>query len=196
MYYPKSQIKINLYTNGGEYILSTTRENYKGYYYEISNGEKYTGKTPQDIPTILLTQPQSLLQNSFTVEPESPLKIITVIPSLTPTLPTRSLPQYNPTTPIQPDKDLGVFSRYFCKKTNEFIYLEINKETYDQLNNRNPNIAWDIYTPQLVLWQIKGDKEKTYLANKNNVSLLEQRQQWYGFSQYLKEDFSKYYVGE
>jgi hypothetical protein len=196
MYYPKSQIKTNLFTNGGEYILSTTREDYKGYYYEISNGEKYTGKTPQDTPTVLLIQPQSLLQNSFTTKPESSLKIITVIPSLTPTLPTRSLPQYNPTIPTQQDKDLGVFSRYFCKKTNELIYLEINKQTYDQLNNKNPNIAWDLYIPQLVLWQIKGNQEQTYLANKNNVSLLEQKQKWYGFSQYFKEDFSKYYVGE
>ena len=36
-YYPSSQIKPNQYTNGGEYILSTTKEIYKGYYYELSN---------------------------------------------------------------------------------------------------------------------------------------------------------------
>lgn len=196
MYYPKSQIKTNLFTNGGEYILSTTREDYKGYYYETSNGEKYTGKNPQDTPSILLTQPQSLLQNAFTTEPESPLEIFTIIPSPTTTLPTRSIPQYNPTTPTQQDKDLGVFSRYFCKKNNELIYLEINKQTYDQLQNKDPKIAWDLYTPQTVLWQIKGEKEQTYLVNKNMILLLEQRQQWYGFSKYLKEDFLKYYVGE
>ena len=53
-YYPLSQIKQNLYTNGGEYILSSTKEDYKGNYYTVSNGKKYTGKNPQDKPNILL----------------------------------------------------------------------------------------------------------------------------------------------
>ena len=53
-YYPKSQIQTGIYTNGGEFILSTTDEIYVGYYYELSNGEKYTGKTPDEKPNILL----------------------------------------------------------------------------------------------------------------------------------------------
>ena len=57
MYYPKSQIKTNLYTNGNQYILSTTKEPYIGPYYEISSGDKYTGKNPQDGPNILLSSP-------------------------------------------------------------------------------------------------------------------------------------------
>jgi hypothetical protein len=44
-YYPKSQIKTNLYTNGGEFILSTKKQ-YKGYYYKVPM-EKYTWKTPK-----------------------------------------------------------------------------------------------------------------------------------------------------
>ena len=39
MYYPKSQVKANLYTNGGEYVASDTNTPYKGYYYETSTGE-------------------------------------------------------------------------------------------------------------------------------------------------------------
>ena len=53
-YYPKSQIKTNLYTNGKEYVLSTNKNSYKGYYYELSNGDKFTGKTPEDGEDILL----------------------------------------------------------------------------------------------------------------------------------------------
>ena len=34
MYYPKSQIKTNLFTNGNEYFLSTNGESYTGYYYK------------------------------------------------------------------------------------------------------------------------------------------------------------------
>ena len=54
MYFPKSQIKSNLYTNGEEYILSTSKESYTGYYYTTSNGSSYTGRNPQDGPNILL----------------------------------------------------------------------------------------------------------------------------------------------
>ncbi len=32
-----------------------TQEEYKGYYYKISSGKLYTGKTPKDGPNILLT---------------------------------------------------------------------------------------------------------------------------------------------
>ena len=53
-YYPKSQIKTNLYTNGEELILSNTNEDYIGYYYEISNGDKFTGKYPNDGRNIAL----------------------------------------------------------------------------------------------------------------------------------------------
>ena len=56
-YYPKSQIKTNLYTNGEELILSNTNEDYIGYYYEISNGDKFTGKYPNDGRNILLQSP-------------------------------------------------------------------------------------------------------------------------------------------
>ena len=59
MYFPKSQIKSNLYTNGGEYVLSTTKQDYKGYYYEVSTGQKFTGKTPQDGPNISLIPSQT-----------------------------------------------------------------------------------------------------------------------------------------
>ena len=212
MYFPKSQIKSNLYTNGGEYILSTTKNEYKGYYYEISNGRKYTGKTPQDGPNILL------LISTITLKPtpsnpqpsESPSNIIFPTDSSNPiiystdpfnetiskTLPNRYLPQYNPTAPTQKDISLGVFQRFFCKKNNELIYVEINQSTYSQLKARSSQIAWDLYTPLDTLWYIKGNREKVYNTNKNLISLIEQKQKWYGFSQYFKEDFSKYYVGE
>jgi hypothetical protein len=199
MYFPKSQIKSNLFTNGNEYILSTTKEEYKGYYYETSNGRKYTGKTPQDGQNILLIV-QNLIQSitppiSPTIDLTSPI-IYSLNKSISNSLPNRSLPQYNPTLPTQKDISLGVFQRFFCKKNNELIYMEINQSTYSQLKAKSSQIAWDLYTPIDTLWYMKGDREKVYNTNKNLISLIEQKQKWYGFSQYFKEDFSKYYVGE
>jgi hypothetical protein len=210
MYFPKSQIKTNLYTNGGKYILSTTQEDYKGYYYETSNGTRYTGKTPQDGPNILLILPTNVTNPTL---PQYSDPIIYALEgdknensNLTtldnnvyfdlkkPKLTFRSLPLPNPTLPTQQDQNLGVFTRYFCKKNNELKYIEIDKTTSEKLTSKSDDIAWDLYTPVSTLWYIKGDKEKTYKANKGLISLIEQQKSWYGFTQWFKDKFLKYYL--
>jgi hypothetical protein len=202
MYYPKSQIKSNLYTNGGEYILSTTREDYKGHYYEVASGQKFTGKTPQDGINIQLLPPT--LNSRYT--PENKLDIsITTIQYFQPSddyvviknidiSQEKILPQSNLTTPTQQDQSLGIFTRYFCKKNNELKYMEIDKITHDQLKSKDSKIAWDLYTPISTLWYIKGEKEKTYNANKGLITLIEQKQSWYGFTQWFQDKFLKYYL--
>jgi hypothetical protein len=191
MYYPKSQIKTNLYTNGDEYILSTNQQNYKGYYYKTSNGDKYTGKFPDDGSNILLVE---LTPSSDEPGENNPILTLAISQYNTNLQLERFLPLSNQPSPSLQDYTLGVFTRYFCKKTNELKYIEINKETHDKLKVRDKQIAWDLYEPQSIVWQINGDREGTFLANKNNIALLEKRQKWYGFSQYLKEDYLKYYL--
>jgi hypothetical protein len=191
MYYPKSQIKTNLYTNGDEYILSTNQQNYKGYYYKTSNGDKYTGKFPDDGSNILLVE---LTPSSDEPGENNPILTLAISQYNTNIQPERFLPLSNQPSPSLQDYILGSFTRYFCKKTNELKYIEINKETHDKLKVRDKQIAWDLYEPQSIVWQINGDREGTFLANKNNIALLEKRQKWYGFSQYLKEDYLKYYL--
>jgi len=225
MYYPQSQIKANLYTNGGEYILSTTEENYKGHFYEVSNGSKYTGKSPLDPPNILML----LIDNGAPLEsikyPEVPYTDRSIIiandvptdinnipqishavnnfntvfrppPNYSPSvrLPLgRLLPSPNPSLPTAQDHEFGEFQRYFAKKNNELRYLEIDKQTYTLLQNEDAAIAWDLYTPITVTWELSGDEEKTYNINKNIVNLAEQNNKWYGFTQWFKDKFLKYY---
>ena len=225
VYYPLSQIQQNLYTNGGEYILSTTKENYKGFYYQISNGKKYTGKTPQDGPNILLsiinfstinedngddinniislTIPAMAFDNPQSNNPKIPLSYLNNEISteynklnLLYTPSERFIPLFNPTLPTEKDLNLGQFNRYFCKKTNELKYLEIDKKTYDQLKAKDPKIAWDLYEPASILWITSRYQEDTFNTNKLSVFKIEQNQRWYGFSQYFKEDYLKYYSFE
>ena len=212
MYYPKSQIKTDLYTNGGEYVLLTDSSDYSGYYYTTSTGRKYTGRNPQDGPNIELTNlgKNSGFNSLVTPATEQPSVIINdpiigdqaianpfdnnyTNPNLSQAQP-RNIPLFSITLPTQSDKDLGVFTRYFCKKNNELRYLEINQDTYNQLNSRDPKIAWDLYSGLSLLWEIKGEKSKVYEINKSSTSLLEKRNNWIGFSQYLKENYLKYYL--
>lgn len=211
MYFPKSQIKTNIYTNGGEYILSTTKEEYKGYYYKLSNGKLYTGKSPNNKPNILLlpgtklndsqssysqnAPPNNIIisnsvEEGYEIYPSMNFKLYPQNRNYIP----RGIPQYNPTTPNPPDYELGMFQRYFCKKNNELIYIEIDKSTQQQLNSQNPQIAWDLYSAVSLNWYLKGDKEKIFNVNKNLVSLIETQQKWYGFSQYFKDNYLKYYL--
>ena len=204
MYFPKSQINPNLYTNGGEYILSTTKENYKGYYYETSNGQKYTGKTPQDGANTLLIPSQTYndAPNPSTVTPD-PSNTITIPNSVEKNyfinldffkypkindFKNRAIPIPNPTIPTDQETELGVYTRYFCKKNNELKYMEIDKTTFQKLNSKSKDIAWDLYTPVSTLWYLIGNVD-SYGANKGLVSLIEKNQKWYGFTQWFKERF-------
>ena len=198
MYYPKSQIQPNLYTNGGEFILSTTKEDYKGNYYKVSSGKLYSGKNPTDKPNILLTlldlnSPEEFKQtfdpNFITTQDDLSNGSYLLNP------PIRTIPSFNPTLPTDQDKQNGQFNRYFCKKTNELKYLEIDKKTYDQLKAKDLKIAWDLYEPAFLLWVIKGNQETVFNTNKTSVFKIEQNQRWNGFSQYFKENYLKYYLG-
>jgi len=193
-YYPKSQVKTSLYTSGNEYALSTTGENYIGYYYETSTGQAFSGKNPQqglNIPLVIFTPSPS---NSPQFDGPS-TQITSLNSTISPSLPTRFLPPPNPTLPTDQDKQKGQFTRYFCKKTNELVYIEISKTTFTQLSTKSPDIAWDLYDPISLLWQIEGNKEQVYKSNKTSVQLIEQRNKWYGFSQYFKDKYLKYYLG-
>ena len=211
-YYPLSQIKPNLYTNGGEYALSTTKENYIGYYYEVSNGKKYTGKTPQDGQNIFLILPITINDDPLQSLPSNPFiyYINYQIPNVVDkkyediisyeywSLKTdRSIriipPQFKP-LPTVKDYSLGVFQRFFCKKNNENIYFETDSDSHAKLSQKNSGIAFDLYSSLSTLWYLKGDKEKIYQANKGLIRLIEQNQKWYGFSQFFKEDYLKYYL--
>jgi hypothetical protein len=198
LYYPKSQIKPNLYTNGNEYVFSTTKEEYKGYYYEVSNGQKYTGKNPQDGSNILLSllDPLTLQIENLTKQNLTYIEVQDNISEGVYTFisPLRVIPQFNPTLPTTQDQQNGQFTRYFCKRNNDTQYLEISKETHDQLKSRNPQIAWDLFTPVSLIWQIVGNKEQVYNSNRASTIAIEQNLKWYGFSQYFQDKFLKYYV--
>jgi hypothetical protein len=208
-YYPKSQVTTNLNTSGGELAYVNGQE-YIGYYWKNSKGQFFTGKTPQDRPTEKLVKinynednflerdtativlfpsdPDPILLNSdslISVSDYIKLKRINNLKIF--------LPYYSPTLPTQQDYQNGEMRRYFCKKTNEVIYLERNKETYDKLITQDPQILWQLYLPFNLSWQLTGNKEDVYKTNKNITELTSFRLKLPMLSKYLKDDFTKYY---
>jgi hypothetical protein len=195
MYFPESQITPNQYTNGGEFQIKSTSQPYIGYYFITSTGQRYTGRNQNDNPVLELT---SLISNTSNTNPNLPeVTTLTdytynnIIPA-----PSKIIykPVYNPNIPTQQDYQIGEYRRYFCKKTNEIIYLEINQNTFNKLATQSPNILWQYYLPFYLPWNLTGTKEQVATVNRNIVLLTMKNLSLPQFDAYLKFDFTKYYV--
>ena len=196
MYYPKSQIKTNLYTNGNEFMYVSNNTPYIGFYWMTSDMKYFTGKTPQDMPVQELTL--IYVNNTTTTQPiinELNFSNQTFVynqlkpsPTNTYNLPTSYQPQ-----PTQQDYQIGEFRRYFTKKTNEIIYIEVDKDTYENILNKNPQWSYQYYIVFNIPWVISGDKLTVAKTNKNIVDLTIQRFDLPKFNMYLKNDYTKFY---
>ncbi len=191
-YFPLSQIKTNLVSNG-EFALVGNQEIYYGPYWKTSTGKYFTGKTPQDLPTreIIPISQSPVATDDIELTPS--LDSINYN-SITITTPTYSnIPQYIPTQPTEQDYQNGEFTRFFAKKTNELIYIEIDQPQYDRLLSKNPDILWQLYLPFSLPWQITGDKEQVARTNFNITELTSQRLQLPRLGDYLNNNYLKYY---
>ena len=206
-YYPKSQIKENQYTNGGEFVIVSSQENYSGYYWSTSKGEFFTGKTPNDKPTQKIQVASKIpalektKSNTPTIEPFPDTYFI--VDDAYYQSKNLSTKRDAPRAPIQTlgkptDKDIqnGFFNRYFVKKGNEFKFIEVDKEEYFRFSNKYSFVQWQLYTPIKIKWDIQGDREQVYNGNKTVVSLTEQIKNLPGFTLFFREQFDKFWLGK
>lgn len=193
-YYPKSQIQPSLYTNGGEYILSTTKEEYFGNYFKTSNNLTYTGTSPDNKPNILLYPILDIDKDgSHNGANENPLEVDTTIfyPNSNASTGELFIPQFNTPLPTSSDYKKEIFTRYFCKKTNENKYIEINQITYNKLQTKDSSILWSLYTPFSIQWKISPNESKNLEYNYSSVSNIGNTTGFTEFSNYIK-NYSQY----
>jgi hypothetical protein len=201
-YYPKSQVKTNLYANLGEYLIASTGEPYQGPYWKNSKNEFFTGKTPSDVPFQQLTPTFDPINDFKSPVPQNPISEVVTTDvgyilskgiNLGNISNYQALPNYISNPPTEQDYQNGEFRRYFCKKTNEILYLEIDQTTYDNLVGKNSQYLWQLYLPFNLPWQITGNKEQVARTNKNIVELTSKRLQLPKFGDYLNNNYLKYY---
>lgn len=219
MYIPKNRLITNLKTNQGEFVYKGTNIPYNGVYWKSYDGKYFTGKNPNDAPTReieISTQPATDNSTSNINFQISPLFVsipdlddsidLPFIDSLSPDFAylilkkvdlnkseIKYLPsQYYP-TPTQDDYNLGAFSRYFVVKANENVYLEVNKDTYNNILNQNSDWAWELYTPFSILWTLIGERDTVFITNRNITQLTEQRLKRRGLQEFLKRNYLKFY---
>src|SRR5210317_105476 len=169
MYFPKNKIKTNLYAGKGEFYYADNLSPFTGYYYSLYNGKYFEGKSPikgnREIVPASLTETETQISTLGTLENPSGYsndKTSLIITNSQ----VRKLPSFYYPQPTEKDYTTGQFRRYFCKKVNENIFLEINKTDYNALFNKDPNYVFSLYTPLYLYWYLTGDKDQVATINK------------------------------
>lgn len=189
MYFPKSHITPNLYSNG-ELSLIGSNTTYIGYYFTVLNGKAYTGRYPNDGENLELTTPNSFNGEIENIEEgdsfydyrfTTPNNVYSEL-NKTPQKSTNLKPNPFYPSPTQQDYELGEFTRYFCKKVNEEIYYETRK-TFKNV----------LYIGFSIPWSIIGDKDTTFKLNKNIVNLKEQQLNISGLGAFLKFNYLQFH---
>jgi hypothetical protein len=160
-YYPKSRIIENRQANQGEFTLPDGRE-YTGPYYTTFDGQSFTGANPFTInsrpliPRISSNNEGNIIQNENLeiFNSLNPLNLSLIDP--TPFTPTPTLEDYR----------AGKITRYFARQRNgkQFRIMEINKETFDALNNRSKGLNTSLWKTISIFWQISGP-DRTQVVN-------------------------------
>ena len=203
MYYPKSQIQTNLYSSG-ELIVLSTKEVYTGYYWATSGGKYYSGRTPSSIKGGLelgkavnegffapLNEPGVQPSTSYIAASGDTLKYTKLIGDDF----TRNsrMPIYSPPNPIDKDYQAGAFTRFFSKKVNESLFIEINSDEYIKLLNKDKNLLYKLYKPFKLNWVIAGDLNTVINENRIEVEYLENTEGLVGLGNYLRFNYSQLY---
>ena len=196
MYYPKSQIVTDLYTNGDKYAFqSTPNTPYIGYYYILSTGGIFSGRNPNDgISQKLVNISTKEYSSGANPSPDdfsylsSEYDTIRQQNGKPQSLDSLLEPKY-----IQPSPQYPSFTRYFVKKANELQFIETNSNIYNKILSKDSKYNWPIYIPFTILWTTSGENIETVSkTNKNIVLLEEQRKKLYGLSNYFK-NYSEFY---
>jgi len=202
MYYPKSQTKTDLYTQGGEYVFLGTNNIYSGSYFTTGDGKIFTGKNPNNKPNIPL-EPVSINLNDF--QPNNPeleefpntydiiddnyywaknMDINNTTPAPKP--PIQILP-----TPNSNNYNIGEIQRYFASKINEIKYIEINEHQFSLFINKESTIQHTLYKVFQIPWVITGNRSSVYNVNLNTVNRTQKDFQLQGFKSYFKGKYDQ-----
>lgn len=203
MYYPKSRISKPIKSMSGEFTYPDGSE-YIGVYYKTYDKKYFTGENPlSKISTEIFKIPQKEDIN-LRISRSKQSEIFT---KLNPTLEISSFEEPKPyiVKPSEKDYLLGKITRYFAKerKVRIFKIIEIDKDTFIDINNQEGVYnypGWDVIS---MFWQISGPKNNEIVGgnvvkagiidtNKRIVSMKNKK--FIGLDKYITNflQYSKY----
>lgn len=91
------------------------------------------------------------------------------------------------------DYQTGEYTRYFCKKVNETLYLELDKIQYDGFTEKDTRYFFDQYLTFTIPWILTGDRLTVQNINKATVLKKIRTFQLFSFDKYLQENYLLFY---
>jgi hypothetical protein len=148
------EITTNLHTNGKEWQTADGKE-YRGAYHKYITKEVYTGAVWNAKTSKKLTPYVEDTRDTTYIKLKTRLKTKYITPQVIP-----------PTVTVQ-DRSAGFITRYFLKKINEQLIIEVNKLQYDAWKSQviDPNV----YQAIEIKWTITGNIEDTKSTRGINV---------------------------
>jgi hypothetical protein len=147
LYYSADEITNNLYTSGS-LLMTELGTEYIGLYHSYITGETYTNGTWNPITSVKLIP---YVQSNKTTNVYNALKQLNTK--------FKSIQASNPIVTVQ-DRNAGYITRYFLKKINEMLFIEVNEQTWKQWQTNK--IDSNLYTGVTIQWAISGNIEDTY----------------------------------
>jgi hypothetical protein len=203
IYYPKTQIRTNLFTNGDEFINSITKELYVGNYYETSLNQQFTGKNPQDpnsVPLIpidetALNPTQTNAENDLVLDVRftEPNYAYSIITKQNPNTPQPTYPKFYFAKPTQQDYQNTQFNRFFYKTLSGEKYVEISQNDYNSLINKEVKFLYQSVLAIVLPWQLTGIQEEVFKINARTTQNVESQYGIKGLGLYLNFDYTKFY---
>ena len=182
IYTPIFRQKLGLYTEGKEWMIEETSEEYIGLYHTYPNGSVYTGPEWSNKSQLLIayatqTQPSALIAEDGNIsDADAESKNNSIYFKLTGTRFNQyySPPFYYP-EPTEEMYNVGYMSRFFVQKINEPGQItEVNPEEFDRTNTKNqPGIDQNLYKKLKIEWTIEGPVKDVRIANQKVLSFNE-----------------------
>ena len=173
IYYTKAQVREGLVTEGGEWMFTDNTE-YIGQYHTYTTGEVFSeatfvdGKSRILIPYVdvqnINQQNEIGIDTAKNFEYDN-IKTLDVKKSIT--------PNQNQIQPTDKDIKRGWMERYFAKKVNDDIILELTKEDFDNVGTENglDSILWEKFT---LRWRITGPIDEILQTNQQTIQIKSQ----------------------
>lgn len=167
-YLPKSKYSVKT-THGNELVYKRDKNKvYVGDYMLTSNGKYYAGVNNTRLG------PELILQEFETADQIELLEIIDPDVAKHKIFKdgidkfisgTKPIPLDTP-FPTEEDYEKGFFTRFFVKRINGEIYIEISEKTYKDIKSKKPTYDYNLYEIGQIRWHITGNVFK-----KNTITI-------------------------
>ena len=168
-YNPKSKYEIRE-AAAGEFIFKSDRQQYIGSYIEVSSGRFYAGSDPKNLAAELV-RPKPIPNNFGKSRDIAKYNILNKttygqLKKVKNVIPIKNIPSEN-------DYKANKYTRYFIKKVNEkFGYIEVDKKTYDAINEEKKDFNYPVYDVGQIVWFLTGNTKK---INNSQIFLLREK---------------------